>query len=217
MKNLRLITTVKLVLYCIFLVLNIVEFGYYFHEYVVYGGKLIITRKVRTIDSVLEWELLFHSILNSVSFLVMVFQMLIYNAFVKKYTAGKPVHVLWVLAAFIPGVYYVWCFILWRKLNRAIFSHFGKDPQASDRKIFLMWGILLVAVLATVFSSFLEHYLVRVGPMGSFRYARLSNLIHSAYLLVFSLIGLSYFMEFRRKITGRNVEVEISENQLLDE
>ena len=221
MKNLRLITNIHLVFYCVFILLNFAELGFYCREYALYGGKIIIFKKARDIDSigsVLEWELFFHSVLNYVSLLVPIFQLLIYNDFVKKQTNEKSYHVLWILTAFIPLVHYFWYFILWRKLNRSIFVSVGKDPRVSDRKIGAMWGMVLISLLLYFFSSLIFYYLVSVGPVGSFHFRRLSSILNSTYLLSFSIIGMSYFMEFRRKITGKNVlNPELSENHLLDD
>lgn len=218
MKSLRLITNIHLIFYGIFILLNLAEFGFYFREYALYGGKIILFKKARVIDSVLDWELWFHTLLNYLDLLVLFFQIMIYNTFVKKHTDGKSIHILWLLAAFIPLVHYFWGFILWRKLNRSIFTHVGKDPRASDRKIVVMWGLILVSLLAAIFSSLIFHYLVRVGPMGSFQYERLSSILHAACILAYSIIGMSYFLEFRRKITRKGaLNPELSENQLLDE
>ncbi|WP_343604745.1 hypothetical protein [Fluviicola sp.] len=218
MKSLRLITNIHLIFYGIFILLNLAEFGFYFREYALYGGKIILFKKARVIDSVLDWELWFHTLLNYVDLLVLFFQIVIYNAFVKKYTDEKSVRVLWIFVAFIPLVHYFWGFIIWRKLNRSIFTHAGKDPRASDRKIVVMWGLILVSLLAAIFSSLIFHYLVRVGPMGSFQYERLSSILNSACILSYSVIGMSYFIEFHRKITRKGaLNPELSENQLLDE
>lgn len=211
MKNLRRITFFLILIYVIFIAMNALEgFFQVLNPMSLLRNQMhLFVQRVRSVHVWLDWLFYF----TNLSFL------LILNYFVRKKGMGKGYHFLIVILGFFPvAAYFLW-FIIWRKLNRAVFSYSEKNFIRSDRKIICLWVLIILRAVIPV----IYYLLVNYAQSPEF----ISWLIHlkyyesffgSLYSLIFSIIGLLYFIEFRKIIRDLKPElVGVRENELLDD
>lgn len=215
MQNLKRITNINIVLYTVFIVLNIIELIWYSNQLFVYYHKIVVREKISITEALMQAEVTFHSIMNFVSYGVTLIQLFLFNHYVKRNHLGKSYHWLLIIIAFIPLVHYFLYYFIWRKLNRSILNSFGKKNESSDRKIILIWILVLIVSLLSLIYPFLSaHVAATEGIFGSARFARIQVIFNVVVLLSVSVIELLYLMEFRNAL--KNADEELSENQLLD-
>ncbi len=211
MRNLKRITFFFIVLYLLFILLNGFESFW--------NSLVSLDPLKQTLFPVMKQETLIHRWLDILDFAGKVIFLLVCNHVVRKNKLGKSYHFLIVLLSFVPIVYSVLSFILWRKLNRSLFIYSGKDFIRSDRKIILIWILVIIRVFVPLI------YLILVDYSNSpelvttvMSYKNYELIASSVYALIFSLVYLSYFWEFRKIVRDIGPRtIPISENQLLDD
>ena len=211
MRNVRIGIDSQIVLYVTFVLMN-------FLELIWNCSRLFDHRPPGPLDYLMEQELGFHKWLNLISYFTFIFFLLVCNHFVRKHGLGKGYHFLVVLLGFFPVAYYFLFFIIWRKLNKVLFIYSGENPLKSDRKIIVVWVFVLLSFVGTVIQFSSPYFLSNPGILSTIGYLiPYIPIIHSVYLLGFSVVCLTYFFEFRRIVLGgRNDSEYLSEDVLLD-
>jgi hypothetical protein len=211
MKNLKRITFLLILLYVIFIAINTLEgFWHLLSPMSLLKSQMhLFVQRVRSVHGWIDWLFYFMNL----TFL------LIFNHFVRKKRMGKGYHFLIVVLGFFPvAAYFLW-FIIWRKLNRTVFEYSERDFTRSDRKIVCLWILIIVRAVVPVIYYVLVNYSKSpefVSQLISLKHDEL--FLGSLYSLIFSIIGLLYFIEFRKIIQDLRPElVGVGENQLLDD
>jgi hypothetical protein len=217
-KKLKRITLIQIILYSLFVGLNLLELVWFTNKYLIYGGRIIFHQKTSFIQTLFNSELQFHGFLNLISYLILIIHLLIYNQYVKRNNLGKSYHWLIILLSFVPLINIFLHYFLWRKLNELIVISFGKNPKNSDKKIVILWILILFSTILGAFSFFILGYISsNFGLTSRVRFERIKPIIESITLLSVSMIHLSYSFEFRKAMKNRTFqEDEISDGQLLD-
>lgn len=212
MRNLKLIAQFFIVIYILFVLINTSELFWN-------GFRFFGSHKMDFMSSFMKIEGEVHFWLNILDSLLQLIFLFFLNHFVKKHKLGKGYHFLVILLSFIPLVYCILFFMVWRKLNREIIWYSGNDSTSSDRKIVFIWVILLglfgviIVASAIVYYSESPELIVLIRRLEGF-----GPFLNSAFLLLTSFAFLSYFIEFNRLISGEALkEGKVGENQLLDD
>jgi hypothetical protein len=215
MQNLKRITFINIILYSIFIVLNIIELIWYSNQMVVNYHRIIMHNKISSTEALIQVEVTVHTVMNFVSYGVTMIQLFLFNSYVKRNNIGKSYHWLLIAVAFIPVIHFFLYYFIWRKLNRSILNSIGKRSKSSDRKIILMWVVVLIVSIISLIYPLLSDYVAAThGIFGSARLARMYVVFNALVLLCVSVIELLYLIEFQKEL--RNVGEELAENQLID-
>jgi len=217
MKNLKWITSLNLVLYGLFICVNILELIWNGYIYSL-GNKWIISESMSFSTFFMKSEIKVHTILNWTSLVALILFLVFANRFVKKNDLGKSYHFLIVILAFVPFVSYFLYYIIWRKLNQSVFRYLGGSVKESDRVIVLIWILELSVILGSVLLTSVQYYsnspeLVSLAT----RLKDFELIAHSVYLLILSILYLFYFVHFKKRIMqGESGVRDMSENELID-
>ena len=215
MQNLKRITTINIILYAVFIALNLIELIWYSDQLSYYYNKIVVHKKISSTEALMQMEVVFHSVLNLVSYGLMIVQLFFFNHYVKRNNLGKSYHWLLLVLAFIPVIHYFLCYFIWLKLNKLILDSVGKKAKNSERKIILMWVfVLMVSTLSLVYPYWSEYVHVTEGVFALSKLAMIYTIFNIVVLLIVSVIELLYLMEFRNEL--KNADEELSEEQLLD-
>lgn len=215
MQNLKRITHINIILYAVFIVLNLIELLWYSHQLSVYYHKIVVHKKISDTEALIQVEVMVHSILNIVSYLLMIIQLFFFNQYVKRNGLGKSYHWLLILVAFIPVIHYFLYYFIWRNLNKSILDSFGKKSKSSDRKIILIWVLVLIVSILSLIYPYLSAYIAATeGIFSVSRFVMIQVIFNVTVLLTVSIIELLYLMEFRKEL--KNADEGLSEDQLLD-
>lgn len=211
MRNLKRITLFFIILYILFILMNTFESFW--------NSLGMLNPLKQSLLPIIEQERRIHEWLNILDFLAKVVFLLLCNHFVRKNKLGKSYHFLIVLLSFVPLVYFIASFILWRKLNRQLFIYSGKDFTKSDRKIILIWVLILIRGFVPLIYSILIDYSTSPELVTTLIYYKNYELIAgSVFALFFSIVYLLYILEFRKTIRDAGPKtIPVSENQLLDD
>lgn len=213
MKNLKWITYLNLVLYGLFICLNLVELIWNSNLYS-WGPDLHTSGS----SFFMKAELLIHDILNIVATVAIILFLMFCNYFVKKNELGKSYHFLLVLLGFFPIANYFLLFIIWRKLNQSLFNYFGMSYKSTDRLIVLLWVLELSYVLCPTLITIAQYYshnpeLVMLVS----KLTILGPIARSVYLFVISVFYVSYFIGFKKGMKKSESGVrDMIENELID-
>ncbi|WP_300664739.1 hypothetical protein [Fluviicola sp.] len=210
MRNLKRITLFFIVLYILFILMNGFEFFW--------SSLGIFDPLKKSLIPFAEQEAWVHQWLDILDYAGKLVFLLLCNDVVRKNKWGKGDHFLIVLLSFVPIVYLILSFILWRKLNRYLFIYSEKDFTKSDRKIILIWVLILIRVFVPMVYFVLVNYSDSPELVTTLVSYRNYGLIASTvFALLFSMVYLSYFWEFWKTIRDVGPKIiPISENQLLD-
>lgn len=216
MQNLKRIINLNTIFYAVFILLNLIELSWYSNQLSHYYHKIVVHKKISETEVLIQAEVSFHSFLNVASYVLTIVQLFFFNRYVKRNNLGKSYHWLIILVAFIPVVHYFLYYFIWLKLNKLIMHSFGKKSTSSDRKIILIWVLVLVVSIFSLIYPYLSAYIA--ATQGIFSVSRLimiTVIFNVTVLLMVSIIELFYLVEFRKVL--KNAGGELSENQLLDD
>lgn len=212
MRNLKLITKSLIAIYMLFVLINTLELFWN-------GFRFWGSHKMDFMSSFMKIEDKVHFWANILDYVLQIIFLILINQFVKKHKLGKGYHFLFILLSFIPLVYCFLFFMVWRKLNQEIIQYSGNDYVRTDRKIVLIWILLLGTLVSTIVATLIVYYSKSselISLIG--RLEDLGPVLHSVFLLLPSVFFLSYFLEFNRLISSEALkESKIGENQLLDD
>lgn len=215
MKNLKRIININIIFYAVFIVLNLIELFWYSYQLSYYYNKIVVHKKISETEILIQVEASFHIFLNFASYALTIIQLFFFNHYVKRNNLGRSYHWLLILVAFIPVIHYFLYYFIWLKLNRLILNSYGKKSNSSERKIVLIWVLVLIVSTLSFIYPFLSAYIASTeGIFGVSRFAMINVIFNVAVLLLVSIIELLYLIEFRNAL--KNVDKELSENQLLD-
>ncbi|MNU54892.1 hypothetical protein D3C71_439560 [compost metagenome] len=211
MHNLKLIAKSFIVLYILFILINVLELfwnGFLFFD----------SHKMDFLSSLIKIEKKVHYCANIFDYALQCVFLLFMNHFVKKNEVGKGYHFLIILLAFVPLVNWFLLYIIWRKLNQAVFTSFGTNPMRSDRKIVFIWILILTSLIIAILMSVILFYSKSPELVSLVnRLEGLGPVVRSVFLLFVSFTYLFYFLEFNSMVSDKTPEaVIIRENQLLD-
>ena len=211
MQNLKRFTIFFIILYSLFILINVVECIWN-------GFGLFDPLKRIWAYPFMKQELRVHEWLNLIDVVALIVFPFACNYLVKKYKLGKGYHFLIVLLSFVPVIYYFLHFVIWRKLNRSIFHYSGRDFMKSDRRIVLIWALILLSLFVSILQTILLFYVESPEIVSLAQYSkRFEPLLKSFGLILFSIVYLSYFLEFKKAIEHFDPNaLQIRENQLLD-
>jgi hypothetical protein len=165
----------------------------------------------------MKQEIKIHWWIDLLDYLGKIAFLLICNAFVRRNGLAKGYHFLIVILGFAPIAYWFLSFMIWRKLNRAIAINSGKNFIKSDRKIVFIWVLIILMTLFQVSYSLLETFSNTPELVSTLTYYRNYQFIaKSLYILLFSVVYLLYFIDFRKITTNQKKEVIELEHQLID-
>jgi hypothetical protein len=214
---LKRITNVNILLYGIFVCMNLLEIcwnGYLFSA----RNKLSIADKHGLMASFMKMEVRLHTVFNIAAFVLLVVFFLLCNRFIKRNELGKSYHFLIILWSYFPIINLFLRFIIWRKLNQQLFRYFRIPHKRTDRLIVTLWVLELSLFIAPVFLWITKFYLK--SPEFVSRIDRLEiayPLAKSFYLLGLSFIFLFYFLNISKGISHKEAgEENFSENDLID-
>lgn len=210
MRNLERITLFTIVLYILFILMN--SFESFYHSL---GMSDSLKQSLLPI---IKQERRIHEWLNLLDFAGKIAFLLMCNHFVRKNKLGKAYHFLIVLLSFTPLVYLIAPFIFWRQLNRQLFIYSGKSFSKSDRKIILIWILILVRGFVPMMYFILVQYSTSPELVTTLiHYKNYELIAGSVFALLFSIVYLLYILEFRKTIRDAGPKaIPVSENQLLD-
>lgn len=215
MQNLKRITNINIILYIVFIVLNVIELIWYSNQLYVYYHKIVVHNKISSTEALMQMEVTFHTLMNFVSYGVTIIQLLLFNHYVKRNNLGKHYHWLLILVAFIPVIHYFLYYLIWLKLNKLLLNSLGKESKSSDRKIILIWMLVVIVSALSSFYPYLSAYVAATeGVFSLSRLVMTYAIFNVTVLLTVSIVELLYLMEFRNAL--KDSDQELSENQLLD-
>ncbi|MNK12947.1 hypothetical protein D3C87_310250 [compost metagenome] len=209
LKYLRGITTLFLVLYVVFILMNLLESFWY---------SLDVTHPLKSLlHTFIKQEKKVHGWLDVLDFGARIVFSLLCNQYVKRNSLGKSYHFLVVLLGFLPVFYYFLYFMIWRKLNRSIVTHSGANFTGSDRMIIFMWILILLHTIIPIVYITLIYSVDSPEIVSRLIYWKRFELSGRAvFALIFSIVYLSYFWKFRKAITNREPDLIVKDNQLID-
>lgn len=210
MQPLKRISLIFIVLYSFFIAMNALEAFWH--------GLGVMSSLKSWMHPFMGRERHVHFWLDMLDFVLKILFLVLFNYFVRKNKLGKGYHFLIVLLAFLPFVYSVLSFVIWRKLNRAIFMSCGKRFTWSELKIVCLWILVILQTIVPIVYFVLVTYADSPELISRLIHIKRYELfVHSLEASVFSIIYLLYFVEFRKTIGGvKLADVKIGENQLLD-
>lgn len=207
LKYLKGIILISIVFYVLFIVFNLIEGMWEVLPFFGFSGNAL--KRVMSVEAGI------HYWANYADYLVQIVFMLLLNRFVRKYTRAKGYHFLLIILAMVPVVNYVLIFVFWRKLNREFFVHSGADPLKSDGKIVSIWFIQLGYLVLGISFALTVYFMKSPGLISAVGYySRFADLGKAMYLLLISMLGLLYYLEFKRVLD--RVEPGITAASLLD-
>lgn len=210
MQYLRRISLVFIVLYLLFIAMNALEAFWH--------GLETVSPLKSWMNPFMRQERSVHFWLDMLDFILKILFLALLNYFVRKNKLGKGYHFLIVLLAFLPLVYSVLSFVIWRKLNRSVFMSSGRRFTWSELKIVCLWVlVILQTIIPTVYFVLVNYSDSPEFISRLIHIKRYEFFVHSLEAFVFSIIYLLYFVEFRKTIGEvKLADVRIGENQLLD-
>lgn len=218
MQNLKRMTIFFIILYTLFVLINALEFSW--NEIVFAHRKdFLQSEELLSFSLWMRWERDIHFWLNLLGYLTLFLFLIICNRFVRRNNLGKGYHFLLVLLAFFPIANWFLLYMIWRKLNKIIFTYMGRSFRRADQFIILIWILMLVGAISPIFVPLLTMYSNSSESVSmAMNFSYWGSLIRSVYLLIVSLLFLFYFLAFRRTIQSiPNHDEIIRESQLLDE
>lgn len=211
MQHLKRISLFFIVLYFLFILMNGFE--------LFWNSMGYLNPLKRSMFSVIEQEFWVHRWLDLLDYAGKIVFLLLCNHFVTKNQLGKGYHFLVVLICFVPFVYLVLSFLIWKKLNRTLFIYSGMSFLRSELKIIFLWILILIRTIGPWIYYVWINYLNPPESVSTLAdYSNYESIAISVLALTFSILYLSYFWEFRkmtRKIESKIIP--ISENQLQDD
>jgi Zn-dependent protease with chaperone function len=102
-----------------------------------------------------------------------------------------------VILAFLPIANCFLLYMIWRKLNRQFFVHLGADWKKSDRKIRIIWMMMVVSIIYLFVFPFVMYWVL---PEEAGSFWRAGKVAGKIYYSVVCLFYLFYFLQLKRVI-----------------
>lgn len=218
MQNLKRIIIFLIVLYLLFVLLNVLELGW--NEFVFTHRKdFLRSKELLSAALWMRQERNLHFWLNLLAYVSQFLFLILCNHFVRRNSLGKGYHFLIVLLAFFPVANWFLLYIIWRKLNQVIFTYAGSSFRRTDSLIILIWVLTLIGTISPIFIPLFTMYSNSPESVSmAMNFSHWGSLIHSVYLLIVSFLYLFYLLGIRKAIQSIPDSGEIIlESQLLDD
>jgi hypothetical protein len=158
-------------------------------------------------------------VIYALIFILEIIFLFVLNHFVKKQRIGKGYHFLIVLLSFLPVVNLFLFYVIKRKLNKQVVAYSEMNGVKSDRKIVVIWILMILLVLYIfLIIPFLTFYVYVPELVSSAAYySHISIVVTDCCFLVISFTWFLYYLGFKKMLDQLNLaQTQINDNALLD-